>query len=330
MAPTWKFEKVNSFYKIITPDLIDRLSNELCDFWSGEQHDKKIRFPGAQPVSIEKNDIKTIKSLPYVICAKLDGERYILLLTQVPEDLNDPNSKKLNINFVVNRNLDFFIVTISGFPGFAYENKTIFDGELLNNEFIIHDAINIGGDIVKKENWESRWRKTDAFLTTVYKYTPSDSFFIKLKKFYDIKQLKDLFNDIETNNIKTDGIIFYPMNDPVRYRSQTNLYKWKPPGHHTIDFKIRIENSSVIMESWSSSKTFDYMKLPIYKFSNIQDLKNGDVIEFNTKIVNRVAQFTPIIKRVDKEVGNNLYTVKKTIQNVKENITKDFLLLSFS
>lgn len=329
MAPTWTFEKVGEFYKITTPELTTRLSNELCNFWNGEQHDSKVRFPGAQPVSIELANIKILKSVPYVVCAKLDGERYILYMTQVPEDLSTPTSKELSISFMVDRNLDFYIITIDSWNEAIYKNKTILDGEFIGNEFVIHDAICLAGTIVKNEKWETRWRATDSFLTSSYRYSKKDTFNLRLKKFYLVNQLKLLFDDIETNKIKNDGLVFYPMNDPVKYRSQDNLYKWKV--RHTVDFKIRVEDKQVILETWSNSKTVDYATMNISKFSAINNLKTGDIIEFDTCLNSqKVPEFIPILKRTDKNVGNNLYTVRKTILNAKENISKETLLNALS
>lgn len=334
MAPQWKYVeesvKGKKFFRIVTPSLQEYLTDQVIKYWEGEQHDNKKRFPGAQPVSIERKNFNTIIREPYVVCAKLDGERFLMFMTKVPEDIENPDSSMLNITFMVSRNLQFYIIT-GCWSKEVYEGKTLLDGELLDNgDFVVHDAIVLAGTVVKPKDWECRWRNTDTFLQGQNTKGKECTLTVRLKKFYRVKSLNLLFKEIEEEKIESDGLVFYPMKDAVKYRNQPNLFKWKPPGHHTIDFKIEIEENEVKLMTWGNKQNLEYKRIPLSFFDKIPSLKTDDVIEFGTLTKGNQICFIPLKKRDDKPVGNNLYTVRKTLLNVKENITKNELIKTFS
>lgn len=319
MAPSWKYEKENGMYKIVTNSLKENLIDQILSHWKGEEYDNKKRFPGAQPVSIERKNIHFIKRNKYVVCAKLDGERFFLYSTQIPENLEEPEGKQVNISFIINRNFEFFIVTIQWSEN-VYKNKLLLDGELIGDEFIIHDSIIVNGENVKNKNWDIRWKTTNKFLVNQHTHSSKNSIKPKLKKFYTTSQIANLFNEIKIKKIKSDGIVFYPIEKPVKYRNQPDLYKWKPPGHHTVDFKVIIKDLNVHLMTWSRGKDYEYTKIQLSDFPF--DIKNGDVVEFNYN--NKM--FIPLKKRNDKPVGNNLYTIRKTLLNIEENITQNDII----
>lgn len=310
MVPLWKYDKD---LRITTPELENKLKEEILQYWKPT---KKL-FPGPQPVSIEYKDIQILKKKPYVACAKLDGERFFLYSTQVPIDLQKPEENLLNISFLINRNFQFFITTLN-WPKDMYKNKILFDGELIEKTFTVHDSIIINGNIINKETWDKRWHTANNFLSQYG--GKHSSLTIKLKKFYTIKQLKNLFKDMNQENIPSDGIIFYPIEEPIGYRHQPSLLKWKPPGKHTMDFKIIIQGNNVKMMAWDSGKDIEFKSIPITQFNNIENLSSGDIIEFTTRGKGKQIQFQPIKKRTDKPVGNSLFTIKKTLLNIKQNI----------
>lgn len=329
MAPQWKCSTLEingkTLYKIITPELVSILSDGVCKFWKNMTFDDKVRFPGAQPVSIELKDVPTLKKNKYVVCAKLDGERYFLYITKIPEIISKPTENLLNVSLLVNRNMEFFIITLSC-PEIAYSGGCLLDGELVNSNFIVHDSIIVSGNIVGSKDWETRWKTTDKFISTDIKPSKDSTFGIFLKKFYHLGAIKTLFKDMEAQSVPTDGVVMYPIADSVKFKTQDNLFKWKPPGHHTVDFIINIVGASVDLITWGNGKEIVYHTLPRGVFETIGGVNNGDIVEFNTKFVGGVCQFIPFLKRNDKPKGNNLYTVKKTILNAKENITQENLI----
>jgi hypothetical protein len=330
----WKYIPEFPGFKITTKQLSDFLFNEINDIWKGEQFDNTPRFPGAQPVSIEKVNFTSIKNEKYVVCAKLDGERYFLYTTKIPLKLCDlgkkVNSTFVSISFLMNRKLDFFIVENS-WSELAY-GKCLFDGELVKNEFVIHDTIIIGGENVKDKPWDYRWKRANEFIISNYNPKGKNNFEIRLKKFYLTSNIQGLFNDIQKDKIESDGVVFYPMKDAVKFRNQPNLFKWKPPGHHTVDFNVRIVGDQVNLVTWQHSEEKIYRTLNISDFEEFP-INDNDIVEFRVEQLNHSPKapviFIPILKRNDKPTGNNLFTVRKTILNAVENIQQQDLINEF-
>jgi hypothetical protein len=331
----WKYIPEFPGYKITTKQLSDFIFNEINNIWKGEQFDDTPRFPGAQPVSIEKKDFTTIKGENYVVCAKLDGERYFLYTTKIPLKLCDigkpVTSSFVNINFLMNRKLEIFIVD-SSWSDRAYTGKCLFDGELIKNEFVIHDSIIVGGENIKNKSWDYRWKCANEFIMKNYNSNGKNTFGIRLKKFYTTNNIQGLFNEIQNEKIESDGIVFYPMKDPVKFRNQPNLFKWKPPGHHTVDFNVKIVGNQVNLITWHQSEEKVYRSLNIDDFKDFP-IENNDIVEFRVDQLshskNAPVIFIPILKRNDKPNGNNLFTVRKTILNAVENIQEQDLINEF-
>lgn len=301
--------------KFTEHSIIEKLKKSICDFWKGEEFDDKCRFPGAQPVSIELKDIDTIKKNRYVCCVKYDGERFFMILTKI---------NGVNYSFLVDRNMTFFKIKNS-FKDYAYQKGCIFDGELIENKFIIHDSIQCMGINVKITDFDNRWKKCNSVLVNFLE-NPD----IFLKTFFPMNRFKDLVQYMQTINFKNDGIVFYPMDEQIGYKTQMNFFKWKPPGHHTIDFLTNQKEDKCQLITWSKGKENVYENIPLENVMKLDNYKPNCVIEFNTKITfNDEIEFVPIKVRIDKPKGNNLYTVRKTILNVRENIDLNKLITEF-
>lgn len=288
----------------------DKIRKQVCEFWKGEEFDDKLRFPGAQPISLELKDIATIKRNEYWICPKLDGERFFLI-------------SRYEQIFLINRNMEFTPVKLTVNP-YILKKGIILDGELLPGHFVIHDAIEVLGKNVKMLDFDKRW----ASANSIMKMFGEGDFKVTLKSFWKPNQLPQMIKWMESNKIPTDGIVLYPLKGPIGYKTQMNFFKWKPPGHHTIDFIVRkCSNTMASLITWSKSRETEFSKIQLLDFQNVTNFNpDGCVVEFNTLLDNGNTIFVPIKVRSDKPIGNNLYTVRKTILNVKENITIDKLI----
>lgn len=307
--------------KITTSRVIDTLTKNFLKYWKDDiRKEYDIKFPGVQPVSLERKDFDKLLKEPYVVCAKLDGQRYMLYCTTIDKQINDPSKGKINTTLLVDRLMNFYIITAGFINADVYEKETILDGEILNDgNFIIHDCIILGGQNVKNNNWSSRWRNCQEFINKNYKLNNQiDTFNIGTKRFHNFLGIYELFTYLEL--CKSDGIVFYPMKDGVKYRTQYNLFKWKTK--HTIDFKVKVTQKYVTLITWSKGQEQNFKKIPKNKFSGNQfkNLKNNDVVEIDGALME------PLFIRKDKSQGNSLFTVNKTLLNVQENITKNDLI----
>lgn len=294
--------------KITDTKIIESVTDDICNYWKGEDFGNNKIFPGAQPTSIELKDLETIKTEGYICCPKLDGERYFLVIRKIG-------------TILVNRNMEMFMIKISWNP-YIVEKGAILDGELIDKHFVIHDAIEVLGKNVKVRNFDQR---LTSIKSAVQMFQGGD-IHISLKGFFNIENIGSMVDWMEENKIPNDGIVFYPIKGGIGYKSQSNFFKWKPPGYHTIDFLVRKNGRMIELITWASSREQIFKKVP---FGNIVKLENfkpdGCIIEFNV----RDDDFIPIKVRTDKPRGNNMYTVRKTILNAKENIKVEDLIKYF-
>ena len=319
----WKTEIYNlecidkQVLKVASKEANKFLKKKILSFWDEERQTKEF-FPAPQPVSLEKKDFETLRYKPYVICAKLDGERFLFFTTKIPQTFFSKKSKMLKMCFLINRKFEFFIINQD-----FNENieETLLDGELIDNQFVVHDSIIVNGVLLKNKKWEERWRTCDNFITNIYKR--GKEFRICLKKFYLLKDIKELFYEIKKENIKSDGIVFYPMNEPIKYKTQDDLFKWKPKEKHTIDFKIKIVDNFIELYVYNRKQDQLFSKIPLNRVT--YPLNDNMILECT--INNNT--FYPFKIRNDKKNSNNYYTAMKTLLNVKENITENQLCTSF-
>jgi hypothetical protein len=101
------------------------------------------RFPGPQPVSIERRHFPLLKRQPYLVCEKTDGVRHLLLST---ED-----------GLVVLVNRAFSIDTVK----IRIPRDTLLDGELVTsktgkNLFMVYDAVRIKGEDLRDQPLDVR------------------------------------------------------------------------------------------------------------------------------------------------------------------------------
>lgn len=242
------------------------------------------RFPGPQPISIEKKHIPILSKNEYLVCEKTDGVRHFLVC------FTDLQNRK--ICALVNRSFDYTLYPLT------VPRDTLLDGELLGDTFIVHDAVCIKGEDVRLKNLHDRLKYAHAVTKAIL---PIPSLKVVCKKMIPYSEMKHL-----VLGEKTDGVIFTPVNEPVRMGTHRTLFKWKPLERITIDFYIKNGNFYIQHES----KLLVVQKYPEHadKEEGIYECSyDGDIWE-------------PIMKRTDKSHPNNKRTFERTLVNIKEKI----------
>lgn len=292
---------------------------------------KNGQFVGPQPVAVEKKDFGTLLSKRYVVCEKTDGERYMMILLNV---------NKKPMCFMINRNNEYFFLNFS-FKREVFEG-TILDGEMIlnkNNEhnYMVHDLFTYCGVSFIEKSHDLRYAAIIDFISTRYIVNKnSDSFNIKTKIFYNYsKELLKIWEHItnSTEN-KIDGLIFTPVDQPVKYGRQEDLYKWKEPGNNTIDLLVKKTDNKFSL--FGSKKSGNYL-VKIFKenhpnyeiihdFFLIHVKKNISIIEFKYSTLDDDEIFTPYRIRTDKSVPNSEQTINNSLKNFREAINiNDFV-----
>jgi hypothetical protein len=241
------------------------------------------RFPGPQPVSIEKKHIPLLSKNEYLVCEKTDGIRHFLACF-----VNSENKKLCTL---VNRSFDHKI-----FP-LTVPRDTLLDGELLGNTYIIHDAMWIQGRDLRKMNLRDRLAHAKALVKVIL---PIPKLRVVCKDMIPFKDIKQL-----TLGEHTDGVIFTPVNEPVRMGTHRTLFKWKPLERITVDFLVRNGNFYIQHES----------KMLVVQ-RGVPDPEQEGIYECSFD----GEKWEPVLKRTDKSHSNNKHTYERTLVNINENI----------
>ena len=275
-------------------------------------------FPGPQPVAIEKKNLPIKEE--YMVCEKSDGERSILLLLHI-------NNKPMC--FMTNRKNEFYFMDFS-FKKEVFEGS-IFDGEIIKTKkgtwnYLIHDCMAYNGTSFIESSHRLRYACIIDFIVKRYVNKETDPVNIKTKIFYTYgPEISKTWEHIQkTTENEIDGLILTPVNKPILFGRDVNLFKWKE--NNTIDFLVKIVSKKLNLYYYKKaltvyksfkSDTSNYKKIIQFVPESV-DLCQGTVIEF--KISKDLESFTPYKLRNDKLHPNGEITVTNTLKNIEENI----------
>jgi ATP-dependent DNA ligase len=247
-------------------------------------------FNGPQPRSIERRHFQMLASKQYVVCEKTDGIRYIL------RRIDDSCE-------IINRALEITSVNLN------LPRQTVLDGELVTYKsgrkmFIIHDAMIIRSEDVTQLTLTERLDRARQILRSVIQ-TPKSSFGLVVKKMVPLNKFDTLPLDFPYD---TDGLIFTPVDEPVRSGTHETMFKWKPKDRITIDFLIK--GQDLYLQDCGKL----YKETEMHERHNFPD---GTILEC---AYNELG-WSPVKVRKDKTHPNNRRTYLRTLVNLKENIT---------
>ena len=244
-------------------------------------------FPGPQPISIERRHFKVLASQPYVVCEKTDGVRHMLVCFEASD------GKKLCM--LVDRAFHVTYTTLT------VPRDTVLDGELLGNVFYVYDAVRIKGEDLRARPLTERLAKARAVAKVILKQPKLQ---VKVKDMIPLK-------DIATLKLseKTDGIVFTPVNEPIRMGTHETLFKWKPRQLNTVDFLVKRGKDLYIQHRHELFKVAElHISQRPFKEDTILECEYGEL------------GWTPVKERTDKTYPNNRRTFDRTIINLRENI----------
>ena len=282
------------------------LRNFIMNAWGSTDSD---RFPGPQPISIERRHFQLLKKDKYMVCEKTDGLRVMLVSTMF-------ESKRLVA--LVDRAFRYEEISLS------IPRDTVLDCELIGTLILAYDGVMIRGEDIRQKNLTERL----AAITSVSKMvlrTTKDKYSIKAKKMLPIADVKTVL-DTEYP-YETDGLVFTPIYEPVRLGTHETMFKWKPRKKITIDFLVRHDGNYMdrgfhgkepVMMMYIAEK--DKLR-EICMFNTIGGYKNleqyeGKIVECSYGDVGW--QFEKI--REDKTYPNNMRTYQRTCVNIREDI----------
>ena len=270
-------------------------------------------FPGPQPISIERKHIPGLSRARYFACEKTDGTRMAIVCKLI-------GKKKYTV--VVNRAMEMrsvkFYMSSKSYGG------TILDGEFVGDKFMIYDAVMVSGMSVKHMNLDYRLGYVEPFIKAIMKM-PSDPFVIKLKTFYPSTDMNDLIRRVKNNDFpyENDGLVFTPVDEPVKMGTHESMFKWKPKDKNTIDYLVKPRKGGdlglYIQER--GEHIFSTMITPSPEW--VGRLQPGTIVECRYLSDSWPRRWEPVNIRVDKTHPNNRRTLHRTMVNIEEDIKID-------
>jgi hypothetical protein len=277
----------------------------LHRLWANES----TYFPGPQPISIERKHFPILKKSEYLVCEKTDGVRHVLCAFMFCD-------KK--VCFLVNRALDILLVTVT-LPKHAYQG-TILDGEFVNQElFMVYDSVFVSGVDVKNENLLKRLESADSVVSGILKMK-TDPITIKIKTFYNYKNISEFKKIYKSLTCKTDGVIFTPVNEPIRVGTHETMFKWKPRDLNTIDFQAKLWYDGTKWGLYVQEKGRLVFESELTHEETPEWIKEDSIVECQYMCDEEPRWWKPICLRTDKVHPNNRRTFYRTLTNIRENI----------
>lgn len=237
-----------------------------------------MRFYGAQPISIERKHLERLSKYEYRVCVKTDGTRSFLI------------SDESGV-YLLNRAMQK-----TPFTGFRLSKESVLDGELTadGKSFIIHDGMVLAGKDISHLSLTKRLEELVPFI----KSCPKVSGRVKIKEHLKLSEM----NTIDPVAPGADGLIFTPVNEPVRTGTHETLFKWKPLELNTVDFL------------WSKGAL--WVQGPTFVEKAVFQAPEGSIVECSLNN----GHWIPIKFRTDKNYPNNKRTFERTLVNIREDI----------
>jgi hypothetical protein len=191
-------------------------------------------FIGAQPETLQKDQLSLLFKELYSVTDKADGDRFFLFIdtngyvTFIDNNINNILKTDLKSNSYTNCLIDGELIRVTHDYHTSKISFHAFDIAFYNGQDLRGDE-----EFLLKQRLE--------LLNTVVSSIPQNSYYdVKLKRFIyrNVFMGSDIImKNIQNNPYKNDGLIFTPMNEPYpKSKKWTKLLKWKPAELNTIDF----------------------------------------------------------------------------------------------
>lgn len=297
---------VQNSYNVLTAHETQNLEDRL----SRLVHGPLSYFKGAQPRTLQQYDLDLFDTTPYAATIKVDGVKAYMLIDQGLVFLMDNRTPGC--------------IRVVGQTTNDRANGTVLEGELTTDNwkemFWAFDVLFWqGADVRERSTYDLRKRLE--CLELVNGSLPSG--FIRLKPYlfgFTRDQMLDHANSLlcEDYQVKTDGLIFVPINEPYSKRARwQNLLKWKDDV--TIDFRFRDQmwwvNSGPLEIPFKPEHAPD-----AYIANHVQDIPHGSIVECRWDPAQD--RFEPLRLRPDKTYPNFLTVALDNMHAILNPLTK--------
>ena len=284
--------------------------NFLQDAWEMPQRTPHF-YPGPQPISIERKHFERLRDNEYLVCEKSDGVRFGFISTKF-------NGNAMTV--IVNRKLDMFVVKTKF--SLSITKGTVADLELIRCGeawmALIYDVAWYGGVDIKNSNLYARLAYANKIQKAVRKNKYGDDITFRGKPMFPKDQIERALHG-ESTHI-SDGLIFTPVNEPLRIGTHETMFKYKEKSKCTVDFLCRPFVDTIRLFVQERGKLLYETEIPVNMiFTKYREKIREDTIvecQYNEK----TKLWHPIGIREDKTHPNNRRTFLRTMTNIAENI----------
>ncbi|XP_026848279.1 mRNA-capping enzyme [Drosophila persimilis] len=302
-------------------------------------HWNKNGFPGSQPVSMDRHNIKRLSEIPYRVSWKADGTRYMMLIDGQDEvyffDRNHSCFQVENVTFLDGKNLNDHL------------DGTLVDGEMVLDRiadgvmprYLIYDIVRLSNRDVREEPFFPNrldYIKNDVIGPRISGMKQGiivqklQAFSVRAKDFWDIWMSARLLGEKFARSLahEPDGLIFQPSHQPYTAGVCPNVFKWKPHELNSVDFRLKIitERGEGLL---TKKVGFLYVGGHDAPFGRMQKLTK-DIRDVDNKIVectmNQFGNWEFMRERTDKKHPNSFNTARAVVESIKQPVTKDYLL----
>ncbi|XP_030079530.1 mRNA-capping enzyme isoform X1 [Drosophila hydei] len=300
---------------------------------------QKNGFPGSQPVSMDRHNIKRLSEIPYRVSWKADGTRYMMLIDGRKEiyffDRNHSCFQVENMSFVSGKNLHDHL------DGTLLDGEMVLDkiGDTVTPRFLVYDIVRLAGRDVREEPFFPHrldYIKNDVIGPRILAMKHGiinralEPFSVRNKDFWDIRTSARLLGEKFSRSLahEPDGLIFQPSQQPYTAGVCVDVFKWKPHELNSVDFRLKITTERG--EGLLTKKVgFLFVGGHDAAFGRMQKLTK-EIRELDNKIVectmNQYGNWDFMRERTDKKLPNSFNTAVSVVESIKHPITKDYLL----
>ncbi|XP_049753102.1 mRNA-capping enzyme isoform X3 [Elephas maximus indicus] len=305
-------------------------------------------FPGAQPVSMDKQNIKLLEQKPYKVSWKADGTRWGLLSSLSEERVKSYMMLIDGTNevFMIDRDNSVFHVSNLEFP-FRKDlrihlSNTLLDGEMIIDKvngqavprYLIYDIIKFNAQPVGDCDFNTRLQciereiinpRHEKMKTGLIDKT-QEPFSVRNKPFFDICTSRKLLEGSFAKEVshEMDGLIFQP---PGKYKPGRcdDILKWKPPSLNSVDFRLKITRmggEGLLPQNVGLLYVGGYER-PFAQIKVTKELKQYDNKIIECKFENNSWVF--MRQRTDKSFPNAYNTAMAVCNSISNPVTKEML-----
>ncbi|XP_041043142.1 mRNA-capping enzyme isoform X8 [Carcharodon carcharias] len=308
---------------------------------------ERAGFPGAQPVSMDKQNIKFLEQKPYKVSWKADGARYMMIIDGKNEvymlDRDNSVFHVANLEFPLRKDLRIHLT------------NTLLDGEMIIDKvdgkpvprYLIYDIVKFSGkpvgdcdfnvrlSCIEKEIIQPRHEKMKSGQIDKTR----EPFSVRNKPFFDInaarkvsaklslflsdwKLLEGSFAREVSHEV--DGLIFQPTGKYKPGRCD-DILKWKPPSHNSVDFRLKITK---VGGEGLLPQTVGLLYVGNYERPFAQMKVNKELRMYDNKIIECKFENNSWVimrERVDKSFPNSYDTAMAVCGSITNPVTKEFL-----